>query len=680
MQEKIKYLKNKRAFIAYKPVEEYSKSKKDRTNDYNYINYINVCFCPECHKMTEFYKFFQFDDTKKSKEEIDKFLSNAENDMKKKWNRDVSISHGEIMEAIILNNIKVNKDFFSYLRNALYYRFAELAKISLKYRTKTEVLIQCPKCNYVIPYKDLFFCWRTKNCTYKNSFLHKYIIKETEEQIILSAYIYIAFPNIKAEKIIYKDVNVRFVFSKKDHNIYAFQPYYVEPFKPVYKSGQKILNITYLSSVEKFLTHYHSIVMQNISVIKSLRSIILKYYKMTDKNDNYIFGEPHWNGPNWLSSHAFKNVVYFFRYPYYNFETRKCIMYLFNYSYINKTKRQRRKVLLQDLYLMQNNREYMLEIIKKKKCPNKKRFIKMVADNPLNIYKYKMLHNLGMKDYNVMLDILDKDKHQIYSFLISLFLETIGYQDDARNIKKFLKEIILIKGDIWAKNNIFHSKIKTNIIIDTARLWISIQHEILTVDEELNDVEDYSINLRDYIGPIEQMHYNLGRLLSKMRHSNKKIPYYKKDMLFNQTIGEYEFVLPADTFSLVDCGEKLGICVGGYGDSATKQYCIIVFMMHNKQFVGCLEISPSRVLIQAKSKFNNLLQENRALALKQYCELLELDTSQCFDYKHIRNNNIQMDNVSYNTGYNYASNKWSSEEMDAINQNNILKNKYLIID
>ena len=79
--------------------------------------------------------------------------------------------------------------------------------------------------------------------------------------------------------------------------------------------------------------------------------------------------------------------------------------------------------------------------------------------------------------------------------------------------------------------------------------------------------------------------------------------------------------------------------------------------MQNNKYVGCIELSgDGKRLKQAKAKYNNLLQEYKAVSLKKWIESKEIDGTNCYDYRHIIEDNISFDeNEIYQSSHNYAN-------------------------
>lgn len=636
------------------------KARKNISTDSNeknkYIG-VNVLFCNHCHKMNEYWKFYQTEE--KISEDFFKELH------KKYANNYYSIvSYGDIIEGIADSFEKKRHHYF--LDDFKKKEKKEIEKIKFKYRTKTELLRICPACGEIIKEKDIKPLVKTKSWQIDNIFYYKKKITTEDDKIILSANLYAVFPNTEAEKIKYKDINIRFVFSLKDHNVYAFQPYDVEKNKPLFKKERRILNITYMMNSSNYLQAYHKEVLNDS---KTKRALLKEFDKYNGTSYKDFF-------ENYDMNHIpIKYLILYFRYGKYNLDVIRIIDELTKESYTPPAIAQRRKIIFQDIYKMQFDYTLLPKIIKQKKCPNAKLLKKMAAHNPFMIYMYKMLTKMGFKDYNVIISILN-----IYSTQTFLMKTFLRYERTDYNLCQILiSNMVKKKGEIYTKKNIFDyisisdkqnaRRSTIPILVDTARMYTNILAD-----------ESGEFNPDNYFGNIDDMHNTYIRIESKIKHKNKRIPYKKKTLEFNATIGEYQFVCAPDTYSLVECGEMMGICVGGYGNYAVEGSCIIVFILQKDKFVGCLEIArDGKTLIQAKAKYNNLLQEDKAIALKTWVEKNELKVNGCYDYKHILNDEISFDeNKNYQRDYNYAA--IVHEDLDSVNKNIHINQNYYIID
>lgn len=169
--------------------------------------------------------------------------------------------------------------------------------------------------------------------------------------------------------------------------------------------------------------------------------------------------------------------------------------------------------------------------------------------------------------------------------------------------------------------------------------------------------EEGMVNPKSLKGTLREIHDNLTTDYKKVRFKNKTIPYNEEELKLNEEIDGFKFILAKDTHQLIDVGNYMGICVGSYGENAYNKNLIIVTMIQDGKYVGCIELSKDgKVLRQAKAKYNNVLQEQKAEALKKWVEAKKIDGSKCYDYKHILDDNICYDEDKiYQGTHNYAN-------------------------
>lgn len=621
-------------------------------------SYETELFCQHCHKMNPYWKFFI------TEEPLDEqFLNEIKDDH---YYYDTSL--GDIVESIVL--LKEKPSQCRLVRSFSDEEKEKINNIKFEYRTKTEILRKCPNCGNPIHKKDIQFLEKSRNWETENAIYSSHKISKEDNKIILSANLFSIFPNTEAEKLKYKKINVRFVFSLIDHNVYAFQPYDADENKPLYKKAKRILNITYLANSDNFLSTFHKIILNNEKVKKDL-------LKIFDKENKTSYKEFFKDIP--IKKIFLKEIVLYFRYGKYSMDTINLISFLTKDSYCPPALAQRRKLVFQNIYKMQYDYSLFQKTLKNKKCPTSKLFKKMATKNPFMIYMYNSLLKMGFKDYNLITNILSNNI--FYSFLMQISLKVVDRDINYDDCIMLIYNMIQKKGEIYTKKNIFdyiitHPKIRHqgptfSILLDTAKMY----SQIATAIEEGGD----EINPDIYFGNIEYMHETYIRILPKLKARNRKIPYKKETLKLNSTFGEYEFICAPDTRSLIECGELMGICVGGYGDVAVNRQCIIVFMLKNKQYVGCIELlRDGKTMVQAKAKYNNLLQEEKAEILRVWVTKYNLIVDTCHDYAHILNNDISFDDEkNYQHHYNYAAVKLDNPDIEN-NNINIDQNYYII--
>jgi len=422
--------------------------KFDKNN--NKETYNTYIYCQHCHNMNMYVDFLNYeeDSVMPDKKIVDDIINHF-------WYID---NYNEFLVQLSQEKIS-KKSLGRYLSPKKNSKWEDMInKIKFKHRTKKEILLTCPICGKIIKNSDMMELSRSNSYITQNSFIKEFDITENEDKIILSVYIYSIFPAVEYKKLKYTTTNVRFVFNKDTRNIYAFQPICCETKKPIYKEANRILNITYLSNSANFLTYLQRIATNNKDVLINLLGYFEKYFEKDSELDK--------------KNIRFKDLCMFFRYPMYDLRTRNNISHITNiYCSKKPSITQKRKVTLQELYLMQTDIDFMFKMLKQKKCPLKKKFLKCVYKNPTYIYLYYSLKKMGFKDYNVILEILENMKEPLIIEFLSYY---VGFSPDTwteynsnfiKEISSLFKYCIEKKGEVYVKNSLLSFDSRESIYI-----------------------------------------------------------------------------------------------------------------------------------------------------------------------------------------------------------------------
>lgn len=138
------------------------------------------------------------------------------------------------------------------------------------------------------------------------------------------------------------------------------------------------------------------------------------------------------------------------------------------------------------------------------------------------------------------------------------------------------------------------------------------------------EIETKKGNVSDCVAKtLKETHDNAWRLNAKLRVLEQKIEYTKEEMVYQQTVDDIQFCLPKSTYSLIDVGENMHICVGGYGHEAVNKRCTIVVGYKNNKEEVCIELRGKNIH-QAKLFGNEIPSgETRTAVLKwaKFCGL-----------------------------------------------------------
>lgn len=616
------------SYIAKKSIDEIDNGIKYYDKDKEITKTQDVMFCQHCHQMDWLYKYYVLESGIVNDEIINKLKNNMD-----------SYSYGDIVKRMA-ESYSINDILFYNLNVLNIDEIEELQKIKYKKEYDDEPVLICPNCKKQIFNEDTQFLSKAPGWMNRNFKISSYGFSDDEDKKILNIFGYTIFPVVDTAKLKIVKINCRFIFNTKTKNVYAMEPYNVDTNRRLFKETKRILNITHMGLSYEYLTDIQRKIINDSRILEYICENIPG---LSDDN----------NG-------SFREIVSKFRYGYYSDEVRYYIQTLTDIYWITAKNRQRKKRLLQDIYNMQNNPDELNRIMIQKKCPQKKKLKKMCINNPFCIYAYRYLTLLGIKDYNIITDILSDDK--IVMCLIKTYIHHLNTDSDSDNIEKFIKSFVVNKGEIETKKKLLDSSCRgiwEYYLPDTARLYEEVKLR----------APDISINYTN----MKDMHDELSRLLYKLERENKQIPYTKDKLSLNKQYGEYQFFLAPDTNSLIECGEAMGICVGGYSTVTLKGESVIVFMMKNKSFRVCIELTPTLNLLQAKSKFNNKVNGEDAFILKKWVEDNKICALFCKDYTHIKNGEIE--DFKLESTFNHSiTNMLSSNSNIEISQN------YLIID
>jgi hypothetical protein len=516
---------------------------------------------------------------------------------------------------------------------------------------QNQIIVSCSHCHKDltgIPYKILS---KTDNYYFENWRIKCYNFIKEDDKLKATIFFDIFYPNVKAGKLAIKSYNFKVIFNLKTGQSYVLEirETYGKKQKPKWAGGSRIVNCTYsgIESVhcmayrmlndKKVLydmgqallraTNGEMVQLFNEKAIKEIES------KRNVADDTWKYGQK--------DRIQFLDLTIYNRFPNYNKafnENLQIWLKKEGFWDSERKKSNKKKRFLLKLSKINNEKE-LFDLLKKKyNIPESKKFKKLVYKNPLIAMVYNSLLKIGFEDYNVILSILEENSN------IALDLsEKIGTRVSEEILVNFTKDLIKRKGEPSAKKIIFSKDYSYSYLCDSANMYNTFKRNNLLSPELLK-------------GTIKEIHNTLSSNYRKINQRNLIIAYNKNMEKLNSYIDGFDFVLARDTHELIDVGTEMGICVGSYGRRAVENSLIIVVMKEGKKYVGCIELdAEGKTLKQAKAKFNNVLQEKKAEALKKWIEMQEIDAKNCYDYRHIAANDIEYDpDKIYVNTYNYA--------------------------
>ncbi len=267
---------------------------------------------------------------------------------------------------------------------------------------------------------------------------------------------------------------------------------------------------------------------------------------------------------------------------------------------------------------------------------------KALLSNPAALIIISDLMFLGFKDINVI--------SSLCNHLLNLDFKKYHVNRDclSRANIDLLTNIMAEKGEVWlAQKIIKNDDFLSSMLFDTVRLYYKIK-----------DYDKTIITRTMMKGNLKTLHDNFSKAFNLIKYKNISLLYTEKELALEDTINMdnniVKFKMAKDTDELVKIGQQMKICVGSYRDKCINKFCDIISIMYNNNYVGCIELKDKNEffnLIQAKAPCNNRIQGFVAKALKQWCEKHKIYTNNCYDYTHIKDNNIDMSciNDTYST-------------------------------
>lgn len=218
-----------------------------------------------------------------------------------------------------------------------------------------------------------------------------------------------------------------------------------------------------------------------------------------------------------------------------------------------------------------------------------KRIKKNVYENMIKSKKYLGLNIIDISDILNILDILDKRQMEEQLLLpllaqklvrlvsLSIFLEMAQEYSDRRIIKLLCE----------AKQDV-------NIYRDTLRSYERIK--VFNPEFKIGRFKK-----------LKQLHDYLSREATRLKSKNFDLDQ-GLEYLDNKEFEGYRIIVPKDSYSLIDAGLSLNICVGNgyYSEKVLGKKSKIVLLSKNNSLIGCVEFDSSEI-VQSKGASNEPL-------------------------------------------------------------------------
>lgn len=519
----------------------------------------------------------------------------------------------------------------------------------------------CPHCGYDMSVlqeyrgndkEKPFFLTRCRCWTEENSELVSYNVFVGEEDITVSGFFLSYLPLPENEILRPCKINTRVVFNTKTGMTYSFRSIDFHTKKPIMDVFEnRIINATYtdgcVHSLAKKTLENPQVFSDVAKALAEVHGVSLSEKEISEMGQNTRI--------------AMLSLALFNRFPFYNNAFRKNIsQQIVGQKYDrNAFRRNARKFL--KFKNMQEDPSLFAKYIKKNKVPDVKAIKKRLVKNPYLTKSLDTLQKLGFKDVNVVLGIID-DNESLVIDLSNCVNDNYYYRNRWDNIIEFFTFLIEMKGETVVRKNVFKdTTVSVGTIEDTAMMF--------------HRFKEAGVLKKSYFkGSINDIHDRLSADYRKVQTKKEDIIYSDFETALNDNIDGYEFHLAMDTHQLIDIGTNMGICVGSYGRRAVGKQCVIVSVTEGSKYIGCIELVLRQnqkteesyfSMVQAKAKFNNLLQENKAIALRKWVMKHKINVDGCGDYTHIKNDQISFnDDEIYQGSHNYANYGFYGNEQD----------------
>lgn len=272
----------------------------------------------------------------------------------------------------------------------------------------------------------------------------------------------------------------------------------------------------------------------------------------------------------------------------------------------------------------ERNRRFDIEVTRRIVEDNN--IVKMFAKKFKDFPETKIFRKLYLKDINYLEEVANclrlgfTNKDITYRLASSHYAPFMSDKKEQAVLEAFMNSVIRIKGESNAAKMLLEED--PRISCDIAMMINSFDIDIDAINFVIRKCSN-----------IASMHDTLAGYSGTRRHrlENKEIKYSKKELKLEKDFGDVKFELAKDSKDLAIVGADMGICVGGYANAAASKQCIIVKMVNNGKYVGCIEIRDGDRLYQIKAKFNNPLELKYKDSLDQWISENKLK-AECYDY------------------------------------------------
>ena len=266
---------------------------------------------------------------------------------------------------------------------------------------------------------------------------------------------------------------------------------------------------------------------------------------------------------------------------------------------------------------------YIEYMTKQCNLPKTKAFRKLYLENPSIASEIMFFKKCGFKNNDNLLSLIRGARFYLFQY------EYAGVQVNERRLST-IAQIIKRMLKVTPENQVVK---KINSFDDCNRYEFE---DMINMYENLKRIKKEYLKMVNWHGTFIDIHDDLSKLVTKIEYENQEIHYDEKDYKLIEQIDDYSFDLAKDTNQLVEIGQKMGICVGGYRNVALSGYSKIIHVKNEDKYVGCIELSKEYSLRQAKAKYNNMMTGDLAEAFKKWVKKKSIkNLENCSDYNRL---------------------------------------------
>lgn len=244
-------------------------------------------------------------------------------------------------------------------------------------------------------------------------------------------------------------------------------------------------------------------------------------------------------------------------------------------------------------------------------------------------FVYRWLHQCGIKDVNIMnnvvdtyIDVTSSVAGDYSPFTTSKTLSAVA----VRCANPSAESIEFVRWALKGRSADSVYQFIRSVLEDKNFLFADSVRMYRRLPDSIRPAQS-SGNLKD-------IHDTLVVIDRKWRFGNREIKYSDAEKAFEIDCGDYSFRLAKDTDSLYDIGKAMGICVGSYSNEAVNKSCTILTMQKAEKYVACMELTMSKKkahLVQLKGKYNHTVNEIDPIV--QWVALTGVNAADCYDYQ-----------------------------------------------